>query len=80
MNVHVILLMFVRFKALSEVPLDSLRARFSLIKYLNRLVTPLLYYIDISIYDNESASIEQRERVTADLVKVLGERYVTLGS
>jgi len=40
----------IRFKALEKVPLNVIRARFSLIKYLNRLVTPLLEYVDIRMY------------------------------
>lgn len=40
----------IRFKSLEKTPLDVLRARFALIKYLNRLVTPLLHYVDIRVY------------------------------
>jgi len=39
---------FLRFKALAGVPLNVLQGRFGLLKYLNRLVTPLLNYVDLT--------------------------------
>jgi len=40
----------IRFKSLADLPTTVLRARFAIIKYLNRLVTPLLHYVDIKLY------------------------------
>jgi len=40
-----------RYKSLESVPLDTIRARFALIKYINQLVTPLLHYVDIRVYE-----------------------------
>lgn len=37
-----------RHKELGRFALDELRSRFGLVKYLNRLVTPLLNYVDLS--------------------------------
>ena len=37
-----------RFKALVGVPLRVLQGRFGVLKYLNRLVTPLLNYVDLT--------------------------------
>jgi len=42
-----------RFKTLKDVPVHVLRARFAIIKYLNRLVTPLLHYVDIKMYEKD---------------------------
>src|SRR6185437_11667904 len=36
------------------VPLDAMRARIALLKYMNRLVTPLLHYVDVSVYEDEA--------------------------
>lgn len=30
-----------------------MRARISLLKYLNSLLTPLLHYVDVTVYENE---------------------------
>jgi len=43
-----------RFKAVGTTPLDAMRARISLLKYMNRLVMPLLHYVDVSVYDDEA--------------------------
>jgi len=43
----------IRFKLLEHVPLNVMRARMCLLKYLNRLVTPLLHYVDISTYQTD---------------------------
>lgn len=40
---------------LQGVSISTLRARLSLIKYMNRLVTPLLHYVDVSSFEAESA-------------------------
>ena len=39
----------IRYKVLAGVPPTLLQARFALLKYLNRLVTPLLNYVDITV-------------------------------
>jgi hypothetical protein len=41
-----------RFKFPEDISLGLLRSRFSIIKYLNRLVTPLLHYVDIRLYQS----------------------------
>jgi len=42
-----------RYKLLESVPTNTLRARFAILKYLNKLVTPLLHYVDIRMYEKE---------------------------
>jgi hypothetical protein len=39
----------VRFKLLQGMDLRAMQSRFGIIKYLNRLVTPLLNYVDIAV-------------------------------
>jgi len=51
---------------LQGVDLAVVRARFALIKYMNRLVTPLLYYVDVSSYEAESA-LKSDELVAVDV-------------
>lgn len=46
----------VRYKKLDGVPLNLIQGRFAVLKYLNRLVTPLLHYIDVSLFSDEDAS------------------------
>jgi hypothetical protein len=47
-----------RFKAIETTPIHQLRARFAIIKYLNRLVTPLLSYVDIRMMTEEASAEE----------------------
>ncbi len=60
-----------RFKTLEKllddkkVDLNALRGRFAIIKYLNALVTPLLEYVDIKLYEKESAA-EKKLNTTKD--------------
>lgn len=39
---------FVKYKSLENEQIMNIRARLSLLKYLNQLVTPLLHYVDVS--------------------------------
>ena len=43
-----------RFKKLKHLSTDAMQSRFSIIKYLNKLVTPLLHFIDISLFQDNS--------------------------
>lgn len=53
-----------RFKIGSKVDVRALQSRFAVIKYLNRLVTPLLHYIDITLF--ESADRERQKQRGGD--------------
>jgi len=52
-----------RFKLLEQAPVNTLRARFAILKYLNRLVTPLLHYVDIRLYEKEESVPKSDEKV-----------------
>jgi hypothetical protein len=43
-----------RFKTVAPVPLDAMRARVAVLKYMNRLVTPLLFFVDVSVFEDEA--------------------------
>jgi hypothetical protein len=47
-----------RFKTLQMSSLVDLQSRFALVKYLNRLVTPLLHYVDVSALEDTHLSGE----------------------
>lgn len=68
------------FKLLQKVPLLCLQARFSLIKLLNRLVTPLLHYIDLNEYTDRTASTAgssslQQRLSLAEIVRQLKDLF-----
>lgn len=44
----------VRFSALKGLPLPAIQARYAILKYLNRLVTPLLNYVDLTEIQEKS--------------------------
>eukprot|EP00455_Lapot_gusevi_P027145 TRINITY_DN2870_c0_g2_i2.p1 TRINITY_DN2870_c0_g2~~TRINITY_DN2870_c0_g2_i2.p1 ORF type:complete len:1706 (-),score=731.31 TRINITY_DN2870_c0_g2_i2:147-5264(-) len=61
MSVHAVMLTpttedLARFKPLASIPLTIMQGRFALIKYLNRLVTPLLHYVDVGAIEEEAKS------------------------
>lgn len=47
----------VRFKLLQGLDVRSLQSRFGVLKYLNRLVTPLLNYVDIAVVTDSSPKV-----------------------
>lgn len=57
----------IRFKLLADVPLSTMRARFAIIKHLNRLVTPLLHYVDIRVYQSKEHGDEKAEKESKSL-------------
>ncbi|ETO26164.1 ubiquitin protein ligase [Reticulomyxa filosa] len=42
-----------RFKRLITVESEELQGRFAIVKYLNKLVTPLLHYIDVTLFADD---------------------------
>jgi hypothetical protein len=51
-----------RFKKLEAWPeTEQLQARFAMIKHLNKLVTPLLHYIDISLYQSSRSRADLKD-------------------
>jgi len=54
-----------RFK-FQDTDIRLLQARFALIKYLNRLVTPLLHYIDITLFYSKKSIQEQYQQQKAN--------------
>ena len=52
-----------KFKNLAGVPLPVIRFRFALVKYLNRLVTPLLHYVDVTSYQEGAEEANLRKMV-----------------
>ena len=67
-----------RFKSLENQKLAAIRARFALVKYLNRLVTPLLHYVDIRLYESSGKLINFNELGEFRLTSQARDNHVSL--
>eukprot|EP00475_Leptophrys_vorax_P015607 TRINITY_DN2190_c0_g1_i1.p1 TRINITY_DN2190_c0_g1~~TRINITY_DN2190_c0_g1_i1.p1 ORF type:complete len:1987 (+),score=619.90 TRINITY_DN2190_c0_g1_i1:517-5961(+) len=63
-----------RYKTILDVPLNAIRYRFSIIKHINRLVTPLLHYVDVTMFESNEDEYRSPEAVKK-LIQSMSKEY-----